>query len=134
MGCRQPGNNRNFCRLLPDFALQLSFIDNGSRASNVKLPSPHHRFLIALHSPDGVAETGLLGCAPEKKAAKLDYSIEHKPFSGPVLGQELQDCAHFLQFPEQSTRISLHFRLYGGESGIRSSVFCHNYFVFNEMQ
>jgi hypothetical protein len=32
--------------------------------------SPHHRFVIAMHSPDGVLESGLLGCLPEKKVAK----------------------------------------------------------------
>src|SRR5467141_1938952 len=31
-------------------------------------PSPHHRFVIALHSPGGVAETGLRVCPPEKNA------------------------------------------------------------------
>jgi hypothetical protein len=33
--------------------------------------SPHHRFVIALHSPEGVVETGLLKCPLEKMAAKL---------------------------------------------------------------
>ena len=33
--------------------------------------SPHHRLVIALHSPDGVAETGLCVCPPEKSATKL---------------------------------------------------------------
>src|SRR5258708_33312232 len=33
--------------------------------------SPHHRFVIALHSPGGVAETGLRVCPPEKNAGKL---------------------------------------------------------------
>jgi hypothetical protein len=28
--------------------------------------SPHHRFVIALHSPDGIAETGLRVRPPEK--------------------------------------------------------------------
>src|ERR1035441_4152887 len=32
--------------------------------------SPHHRFVIAMHSPDGVLESGLLGCLPEKKVRK----------------------------------------------------------------
>jgi hypothetical protein len=40
-------------------------------ADKVKLLSLYHRFVIALHSRDGVFETGLLGCLPEKKAAKL---------------------------------------------------------------
>jgi hypothetical protein len=34
-------------------------------------PSPHHRILVALHSHDGIVETGLLGCPPEKRAATL---------------------------------------------------------------
>jgi hypothetical protein len=46
--------------------------------------SLYHRFVIALHSPDGVFETGLLGCPPEKKAAKLAGEIEQDTFSGPV--------------------------------------------------
>jgi hypothetical protein len=36
----------------------------------VKTLSPHHRFVTAFHSPHEVAETGLRGCPPEKKAAK----------------------------------------------------------------
>jgi hypothetical protein len=32
----------------------------------VKSLSPHHRFVIALPSPDKVAETGLRMCPPEK--------------------------------------------------------------------
>jgi hypothetical protein len=35
-----------------------------------------------LHSPDGVFETGLLVCPPEKKAAKLAGSNEQDTFSG----------------------------------------------------
>jgi hypothetical protein len=36
--------------------------------------SPHHRFVIAFHSPEAVFETGLFGCPSEKKAANLPYS------------------------------------------------------------
>jgi hypothetical protein len=44
-----------------------------SRIQNkgVNQPSPDHRFVIALHSPHGVFETGLPICPPEKRAAKL---------------------------------------------------------------
>jgi hypothetical protein len=42
----------------------------------------HHRFLIAMHSPDGVFETGLLGCLLEKKAANLARGNEQDTFSG----------------------------------------------------
>jgi hypothetical protein len=34
----------------------------------------HLRLIIALRSHDGVVETGLLGCPPEKRAAKLATS------------------------------------------------------------
>ena len=37
-----------------------------------------------MHSPDGVVETGLLECPPEKSAAKLTSGIEQATFSGPV--------------------------------------------------
>jgi hypothetical protein len=57
-------------------------------SDKVKPRSPRHRFLIALHSPYGVIETGLLGCPPEKNAAKLTYSVQQCSFSGQVLGQE----------------------------------------------
>jgi hypothetical protein len=54
------------------------------KRTKVKPLSPRHRFVIALRSPDGVVETGLLGYPPEKKAAKPAWSIEQDTFSGPV--------------------------------------------------
>ena len=39
-------------------------------AYEVKALSPHHRFVIALHSPKRVAETGLCVRPPEKNAGK----------------------------------------------------------------
>jgi hypothetical protein len=36
------------------------------RLNQVKSLSPHHRFVIALHSPVKVTETGLHMCRPEK--------------------------------------------------------------------
>jgi len=36
------------------------------RLNQVKSLSPHHRFVIALHSPVKVTETGLRMCPPEK--------------------------------------------------------------------
>jgi hypothetical protein len=53
-------------------------------ASEVKALSPHHRFLIALHSSDGVAETGLRVCPPEKNARKLARGVRRHTFSGAV--------------------------------------------------
>ena len=46
--------------------------------------SPSHRFVIAMHSPVGVIETGLLICPSEKTAAKPGSSVEQDTFSGPV--------------------------------------------------
>src|ERR1035441_8232573 len=64
--------------------LACRFHRRASSADKVKLLSPHDRFVIALHSPDRVVETGLLVCPPEKKAAKLASSNEQDSFSGPV--------------------------------------------------
>jgi hypothetical protein len=54
-----------------------------SRADEVKSLSPHHRFLVALHSPNGVLETGLRVCPSEKKVAKLAYNLQGDTFSRP---------------------------------------------------
>src|SRR6202040_2861910 len=50
----------------------------------VKALSPHHRPVIALHSPDRVAETGLGVCLPEKNARKLACGIRRDTFSSAV--------------------------------------------------
>jgi hypothetical protein len=47
----------------------------------VKTLSPHHRFVTAFHSPHEVAETGLRGCPPEKKAAKAHSLRFNRPLS-----------------------------------------------------
>jgi hypothetical protein len=44
----------------------------------------HLGFVIALHSPNGVAETELRICLPEKKAAKLASGVQRDTFSGAV--------------------------------------------------
>ena len=46
--------------------------------------SPHHRFVIALHSPDGVTETGLCVCRPEKNARKPGCGVRRDTFSSAV--------------------------------------------------
>jgi hypothetical protein len=59
-------------------------------AYEVKALSPHHRFVIALHSPDGVAETGLCVWPPEKSARKLarglDGTLSPVRFEGKTCG------------------------------------------------
>jgi hypothetical protein len=47
-------------------------------------PWPHRRFMIALHSPHLLVETGLRFCCPEKNAPKLPYSVWRVAFSSPV--------------------------------------------------
>jgi hypothetical protein len=84
--------------------------------------SPHHRFVIAWHSPGGAVETGLRGCPSEKKARTLACRVESDTFSGPVWNRNSQNYADFEQFPEQSSRISPQPRLCGGEIGIRTFV------------
>jgi hypothetical protein len=62
----------------------MAFAADASSADKVKSLSPHHRFVIALHSPDGVVETGLRICPPEKNAPKLACGVQRDTFSGPV--------------------------------------------------
>jgi len=44
----------------------------------VKALSLHHRFVIALHSPAGVVETGERVCPPEKKAPRPASGVENR--------------------------------------------------------
>src|SRR5438876_7415864 len=52
-------------------------------AYEVKALSQNHRFVIVLHSPDEVAETGLCMGPPEKNARKLARAIRRDYFSSP---------------------------------------------------
>jgi hypothetical protein len=54
----------------PDRYLKKTATDRILLKAKVKSLSPNHRFVIALHSPDGVVETGLRLCPPEKKGLK----------------------------------------------------------------
>jgi hypothetical protein len=65
---RLQGNNLNSATFAKrDFAVQHR---QAPGADKVKLLSLYHRFVIASHSPDGVVETGLRVCPPEKKRMK----------------------------------------------------------------
>jgi hypothetical protein len=57
---------------------------NASGSGKVKSASLNHQFVIAMHSPSGVVETGLLLCPSGIKAAKPANSFEQATFSGPV--------------------------------------------------
>jgi hypothetical protein len=60
------------------------FVANGPVRTKSSRFRHNYRFMIAWHSPDEVLETGLLGCPPKKKAAKLAGSNEQDTFSGPL--------------------------------------------------
>jgi hypothetical protein len=49
---------------------------NASRQTKVKPLSPYHRFVIAVHSPHGIFETGVLGCSLEKRLPKWPVTIK----------------------------------------------------------
>ena len=60
------------------------FAANASSADKVKSLSPNRRFVIALHSPSGVVETGLRVCPSEKSGAKARLRSTRDTFSGPA--------------------------------------------------
>jgi hypothetical protein len=66
-----------WCWHYPDFEELVAMRQHqqSSERAKVKSLSPHHRFVIALHSPDGVVETGLLISPPEKKPAKRSDDV-----------------------------------------------------------
>jgi hypothetical protein len=92
------------------------------RWTKVKAAFATSSIVIAIHSLDRVFETGLLGYLPEKRLQTLSAAMCR--ILSPVRFQRKnrRNCAHFPQVSEQSTQISLHFRLCGGESGIRTHV------------
>ena len=74
----------------------------------------HIMLVIALHSLDGVGETGLRVCPAEKNTAKLGCGVKQDTFSGPVSGRQSQNCADFQRFLGEGSRVSLQLRLLGG--------------------
>jgi len=102
------------------FELCGRFHRHAPRDDKVKALSPHHRLVIALHSPDGVGETGLRVRPAEKNTAKLGYGAKQDTFSGPVSGRESQNCADFQRFLGECSLVSLQPRLHGGERWIRT--------------
>jgi len=96
------------------FELCGRFHRHAPRDDKVKALSPHHRLVIALHSPDGVGETGLRVRPAEKNTAKLGYGAKQDTFSGPVSGRESQNCADFQRFLGECSLVSLQPRLHGG--------------------
>jgi hypothetical protein len=65
------GRQFNACRIADlGIACVESRVIGRQSISRSKPLSPNDRLVIALHSPDGVAETGLPLCPLEKKASK----------------------------------------------------------------
>ena len=96
------------------------------RLCQVKSLSPHHRFVIALPSPDKVTETGLRMCPPEKGPqidAIRSRAVRSLRFTLLTTYCEIRACLAY--FGEKDGAVSLHFRLAGGEIEIRTFVtFC----------
>ena len=67
----------------------------------VKSLSPHHRFVIALHSPDKVAETGLRMCRPEKCRRLTPFDPEQSVLSSPLCGRNIAKYGHLLHISRQ---------------------------------
>ena len=83
--------------------------------------SPNPQLLIALHSPNGLRETGLRICRPEKSqdSDALQCRVVRSLQSGlSRKNREIRAC--FAHFGETKGENSLHFRLRGGEGGIRT--------------
>jgi hypothetical protein len=57
--------------------------------------------VIALYSPCGVLETGLLMCPSEKKAHNIASGVRRDTFSSPVLQQNVPNCGHLALFSEE---------------------------------
>jgi len=69
--CRITGNSRHT-------------VEWGRDSYEVKALSPYDRFMIVLHSPEGIGEVGLCIWPPEKSARKLASGIRRHTFSSAV--------------------------------------------------
>jgi hypothetical protein len=71
-------------------------------ADEVKALSPYHRFVIALHSPRSVAETGLCVCPPEKTQENLPAGFDwtHSPvrFTCGIVAISSDSCSNAARF------------------------------------
>jgi hypothetical protein len=101
----------------------------GIGTGKVKALSPNHRFVIAFHSPVGVAETGLLKRLSEKGAAKLAHGVARGTFSGPVCAEDSRNCRQFKRFHKNCRQVFLRCRLYGGAGSLALTILCPNSLV-----
>jgi hypothetical protein len=79
-----------------------------------------------MHSPDGVLESGLLGCLPEKKVRKPACRIGQDTFSGPLCVKDSRNYGQFERFHKNCGLFSLHVRLYGGAGSLALTFLCPN--------
>jgi LytTr DNA-binding domain len=78
------------------------------------------RFVIAIHSPDRVAETGLPRLPSEKKASRPVGRVA-RTLSPVRFARKIRAITHqFQRFPKNCGLVSLHCRLCGGEGVIRT--------------
>jgi hypothetical protein len=69
----------------------------------VKALSPHHRFVIALHSPDKVTETGLRMCIQRKASRLTPFNPEQFVLSSPLYGGNIAKYRHILRISRQKS-------------------------------
>jgi hypothetical protein len=82
---------------------------------------PNPRFVIALHSPNALLETGLLMCPSEKNWDSDDLCCRAVHSLQSVLWTKYYEIrACFAYFGVTGGEISRQLRLAGGESGIRN--------------
>jgi hypothetical protein len=93
---------------------------NRSRLAKVKSLSPHGRIVIVSRSPNR-CRRNRTASPPSGESRQSSPTVWRRTLS-PVrfVSENPQNCGDLLLFPGQSRQISLHFRLYGGEGGIRT--------------
>jgi hypothetical protein len=97
------------------------------RLNQVKSLSPHHRFVIALHSPVKVTETGLRICRPEKgRQINAFRSRAVRSLQFTLLTKYCGIRACFAYFAAKSGAVSLQFRLAGGAGSLALTFLCPN--------
>jgi hypothetical protein len=91
-------------------------------ASEVKSHSSIDRLLVVFHSPSGMAETGLLACPSEKTERMSRYPLTRRTSLVRFGNENYRIGGDLARFQAITRRTSLHFRLCGGEIGIRTLV------------
>jgi hypothetical protein len=75
---------------------------HSQRLNQVKSLSPHRRFVIGLHSPVKVTETGLRMCRPEKGQQIDPFDSEQSVLFSPLCGRNIAKYGHVLRISWQS--------------------------------